>query len=528
MRKLIFIILAFLVASGLIWYVYGHTCTWHEPYDPIEPIQLPSTHTRKASRLILHYGSIPLDQTSDAETVKRYATKYNWDYYNAATETTNVWATLHSCFETYKYEWIVAVPSKVYVHNAERNLEHLLRQAGDAAMILARDEFNPKRISIDVVVFRACEWTTYKLHQFHYRQTADLVTSGSPEDLPLELLLDQLYTPHVHKTFEEFEEFQSMGIPYMLTNICVFHEHALLSAQCDLFRRSTAPKKTASVLMYPWGSIRHPRFTTIKSADIEHITTPTTTDARIPKLIFQTMETHLTTVNIRSCIEQLQTLNSGYTYYYFNSYDCRRFVQKHYPNVIEAYDTLLPGAYKADLWRYCVLHKYGGFYMDSRMYPYLSFDSVITKETEFLSCVDCNPNMLYQAILGVAPKSELMQLAIDECVDNIKRRQNRIGDLAITGPRVMGRALNKWLKRPPQKDLDDVDDKRVLLLRWNSVKIPKYLMLQEEIFACHKYTKLFTDKEIESENSLWMILTGKEHYSVSYRDNRVYKDALFK
>jgi len=526
MRKLILIILAFVFASGLIWYTYEYTCAWHEAYDPIEPVQLPTTHTRKTSRLLLHYGSISLDHTSDAETVKRYASKYNWDYYNAATET-NVWATIHSCFEKYKYEWIIAVPAKVYVHNAERNLEQILRQAGDAAMILARDEFDPKRISTDIIIFRACEWTTYKLHQFHYRTQVQDPPSPS-EDLSIELILDQLYTPHVHKTFEEFEEFQSMGIPYMLTNICVFHEHALLSAQCDLFRRSAAPKKTTSVMMYPWGSIRHPRFALIKSVDIDSISPPATKDSRIPKIIFQTMETHLTTVNIRSCIEQLQTLNSDYAYYYFNSYDCRHFIQKHYPNVLDAYDTLLPGAYKADLWRYCVLHKYGGFYMDSRMYPYVSFDSVITKDTEFLSCVDCTPNMLYQAILAVAPKSDLMQLAIDECVDNIKRRQNRIGDLAITGPRVMGRALNKWLKRPAQKDLDDVDDPRVLLLRWNSVKIPKYLMLGEEIFACHKYTKLFTDKEIESENSLWMILTGKEHYSVSYRNNRVYKDTLFK
>jgi hypothetical protein len=162
------------------------------------------------------------------------------------------------------------------------------------------------------------------------------------------------------------------------------------------------------------------------------------------------------------------------------------------------------------------------------MYPYASFNSVITKEAEFMSCIDGTPNMLYQAILGALPQSSYMKNAIDECLDNIKRRQNRIGDLAITGPRAMGRALNKSLGFPLGQGFLKLDDKRIVLLRWNSTKIPKYIMNQNEIFACHKYTKLLSEREIQDETSLWLLLTGKEHYSVSYRNNRIYKDILFK
>ena len=43
----------------------------------------------------------------------------------------------------------------------------------------------------------------------------------------------------------------------------------------------------------------------------------------------------------------------------------REFISKYFnKDVLEAYDTLLPGAYKADLWRYCILYKMGGIYMD--------------------------------------------------------------------------------------------------------------------------------------------------------------------
>jgi mannosyltransferase OCH1-like enzyme len=240
------------------------------------------------------------------------------------------------------------------------------------------------------------------------------------------------------------------------------------------------------------------------------------------------MESNLTLLNIESCITQLKNLNPEYKYYYFNARQCREFIKKEFPDVLEYYDLLLPGAYKADLWRYCVLYKYGGFYLDIRMYPYMSFDSIITKETEFMSCVDISQNMLYQAILGVEPKSRFMRNAIDECVKNIRERSLADSDLSVTGPRVMGIALNKTLNRPEDSDLDNIIDNRVVLLEWNSKKAPKYLQDDKNIFCCHKYTKLLLESEINEETNYWLMLTGKEHYSILYRNNKVYKDNLFK
>ena len=52
-------------------------------------------------------------------------------------------------------------------------------------------------------------------------------------------------------------------------------------------------------------------------------------------------------------------------HYLYNDDDCRAFIQKEYPpDVLFAYDRLIPTAFKADLWRYCVLYKYGGVYLD--------------------------------------------------------------------------------------------------------------------------------------------------------------------
>lgn len=52
-------------------------------------------------------------------------------------------------------------------------------------------------------------------------------------------------------------------------------------------------------------------------------------------------------------------------HYLFNDSDCRAFIAQEFPDdVLYAYDRLIPTAFKADLWRYCVLYKYGGVYLD--------------------------------------------------------------------------------------------------------------------------------------------------------------------
>ena len=41
------------------------------------------------------------------------------------------------------------------------------------------------------------------------------------------------------------------------------------------------------------------------------------------------------------------------------------FIKSHFSKrVLYAYDKLIPGAFKADLWRYCIIYINGGIYID--------------------------------------------------------------------------------------------------------------------------------------------------------------------
>ena len=68
------------------------------------------------------------------------------------------------------------------------------------------------------------------------------------------------------------------------------------------------------------------------------------------------------------CVHRNLTMNCvgvDCIHYLFNDADCRAFIMNEYPpDVLMAYDKLIPTAFKADLWRYCVLYKYGGVYLD--------------------------------------------------------------------------------------------------------------------------------------------------------------------
>ncbi len=55
-------------------------------------------------------------------------------------------------------------------------------------------------------------------------------------------------------------------------------------------------------------------------------------------------------------------------HYLFHDAACSEFIAREYPpDVLMAYDSLIPTAFKADLWRYCVLYKYGGVYLDAKL-----------------------------------------------------------------------------------------------------------------------------------------------------------------
>jgi len=80
---------------------------------------------------------------------------------------------------------------------------------------------------------------------------------------------------------------------------------------------------------------------------------------------------------------------SGWEYKFYDDKDAEAFLSLHFPvEVTEAFNAIIPGAFKADLFRYCVLFIYGGVYADVDTILESSLDSAILSDTGFMIGLD--------------------------------------------------------------------------------------------------------------------------------------------
>ena len=175
----------------------------------------------------------------------------------------------------------------------------------------------------------------------------------------------------------------------------------------------------------------------------------------IPKKIFQTWETNKVSLGMYDAVHTWIDKNPDWEYHFFDKDDRRNFIKDNFPKkVLAAYDALIPGAYKADLWRYCVLYINGGVYCDIKQELLIDLNKVIFSDIEFLSIKDRNrtnnefAGYIYQAFICTKPKHPFLKQVIDMIVENANKGYYGYDDLSPTGPGLLGRAINIVLKRP--------------------------------------------------------------------------------
>ena len=193
----------------------------------------------------------------------------------------------------------------------------------------------------------------------------------------------------------------------------------------------------------------------------------------IPKKIFQTWETSEVTEGMHSAVQTWINKNPDWEYYFFDAQARRNFIKDNFSKeVVNAYDQLIPGAYKADLWRYCVLYIHGGIYCDIKQELLTSLNSVLTKDIEFLSFKDrdvYDPRMLrmdkfytnkkmssniYQAFICSKPRHSFLKHAINMIIKNIREGYYGYNPICITGPALLAQAVNICLKQPKYNQID--------------------------------------------------------------------------
>ena len=162
----------------------------------------------------------------------------------------------------------------------------------------------------------------------------------------------------------------------------------------------------------------------------------------IPLKIFQTFGTKNLPKEIKTLVNRVQQENPEFEYYLFDDNDCRAFIQEHFDeDVVNAYDTLVPGAFKADLWRLCVLYIHGGMYMDIKLRNADGVKLISLTDKEYfvrdMDGIGGGQKGVYNAFMVAKPKNPKIRDAIDLIVHNVQTRFYGINPLDPTGPNLL-------------------------------------------------------------------------------------------
>lgn len=172
-------------------------------------------------------------------------------------------------------------------------------------------------------------------------------------------------------------------------------------------------------------------------------------ETKIPRVIYQTFETFECSENMYRSIQTWKDLNCEYEHYYFDNNKRIEFIEKYFDKkVLLAYLSLIPGAFRADLWRYCVLFIKGGIYVDADMICLKSFREYIRPKDEFIVAQDTPMSKSYicNGFIASRPNHPFLKEQIERVIYNIENKINCFY-LDITGPGLFGKTINRMLNR---------------------------------------------------------------------------------
>jgi hypothetical protein len=181
----------------------------------------------------------------------------------------------------------------------------------------------------------------------------------------------------------------------------------------------------------------------------------------IPKIIHQTVADKANLHPLfQQNIEKIKALNSGYEYHLYDDPEVSEFISRHYGNaMLDCFERINPayGAARADLFRYLLMYKIGGVYLDIKSTMNRPLDDVLQPDDSYLLSHwrngpdepfqgwgmhwGCGPRGEYQQWhIVAAPEHPFLEAVIKKVVKNIENYdpsgedRGKAGVWRTTGP----------------------------------------------------------------------------------------------
>ena len=249
----------------------------------------------------------------------------------------------------------------------------------------------------------------------------------------------------------------------------------------------------------------------------------------VPPVVYQTWHTkdmHYVWVEQFRAMKQI---NNHITFKLFTDQECRKYIKTNFDKkVLWAYDVLAPTAYKADLWRYCVLYKEGGVYLDIKL---LCYEIDLLRKEEFLRVEDIpqtpspgstletyydekyysetkKTSAIWQAVMASVAGNKVLKKAIDSVVDNVFNNNYGMNPLSITGPLLLCSAA----------DSNNIPTGKMMLHKFNA-KV-EWIHVRFHDVPIIKLIDYYRDYSNHNFNS--NLDHTKGHYSTMWKNGQVF------
>jgi autotransporter strand-loop-strand O-heptosyltransferase len=174
------------------------------------------------------------------------------------------------------------------------------------------------------------------------------------------------------------------------------------------------------------------------------------TKVKIPRIIHQTFRTNQLPQPIQEVVDNLKLMNPEFEYRFYNDEDCYNFVKNNYDEeTLDLYSTINPkyGSCKADFFRYLLMYKVGGVYLDIKSSTTAPLKNTILPTDEFIlshwSGRDWSMELNYEHgefqnwhIICI-PNHPFLRDTIERVKKNLRNYNGGVGKLTVihtTGP----------------------------------------------------------------------------------------------
>jgi inositol phosphorylceramide mannosyltransferase catalytic subunit len=169
---------------------------------------------------------------------------------------------------------------------------------------------------------------------------------------------------------------------------------------------------------------------------------------QIPCIVYQT---HKNQEYIKSNIELSRAVTSWKQYYQTEFYDdaqCDTFIREEFPEFYEQYQRLPLKVMKADIWRYCIIYKYGGIYADTDTVC-LTNPSILLQDAE-LVIVPEESSFFCQWVFSAPAGSPFLKSVLDVFMERMKETPVIKGEHIVhhlTGPAAFTEGILRCLEK---------------------------------------------------------------------------------